>query len=506
MLSILNLSSSKQIGGELFPMAGEQYFEPVARQFRSDVVNTDLVGPNQLIDSERLAMYLKHHLTLGNDSYSNMTFGHTDRTTGTLELRDYINEEGRIEFLDVPSDISFNGNAKQFVDQLDTVNVKFPNKILAVTAILCYVFPRSVYEELFSRGYKILLNELFESHIDHLFPFLTWLCFIGIPTKNVIILSGRYNAHPSIDTSDVKVSNVDMDFQNLGCKVVNYPAFFLHFGMDFFNKDSFYDKWGTDGFTKSGLLLNRVPRMHRLLAVAYLQHKNKLDDFHWSMVEDSKMLRDNLGALAWPDFEDYIKLKHWWSPHVEETMRCIIPRNLDNDTRGKHVVPEYYFNTTKFSLVVETLAGSNRFFDNNTNTFPKFSPHRQYDELRAKSGAEFRLKHRRYGFITEKTYRPIAMGHPFIVLSNNKSLEMLHFLGFETFGTLWDESYDVIIDDSDRFYKTLDTAIEVIDQGFDIERAKVIVQHNRKVYWDKGNRRAIVTKWLIDPLIDAYYE
>jgi hypothetical protein len=98
------------------------------------------------------------------------------------------------------------------------------------------------------------------------------------------------------------------------------------------------------------------------------------------------------------------------------------------------------------------------------------------------------------------------MGHPFIVLSNNKSLEMLHFLGFETFGSLWDESYDDIIDDSERFYKTLDTAIEVIDQGFDIDRAKVIVQHNRKMYWDKSNRRAIVAKWLIDPLIDAYHE
>jgi len=505
MLSILNLPSSLQCGGNIFPIAGQEYFEPVARHFRDGVDALDLAGQNHIVDSANIAKIIRHHLTLGHDSYSKMTWG-TDKDTGTRELRDYINDEGRVEVLNVPKEITFTGNAKQFVDELDAITTKFPNKILTFTSVLCYIFPRSVYEELFSRGYKILLNELFESNIDHLFAFLTWLCFIGIPTKNVIILSGRYNAHPSLDTSDVKISNIDMDFENLGCKVVNYPAFFMHFGMDFYSQSSMYDTWGTEGFTKSGLLLNRAPRLHRLLTVAYLQHKNRLDDFHWSMVDDNQLLRDNIGLLSWSDVDRHFELNHWWSDHLAETMKCIIPRYLDGDAKeSKHEVPDYYFNTTKFSLVTETIAGSVKFLDNGTSQMPAFTAHSQYYAA-GLPGSDFRLKHRRYGFITEKTFRPMACGHPFIVLGNNNILKTLHDLGFETFGSLWDESYDKVIVDSDRFYKTLHITCDVIDQGFDIDKAKVIVNHNRKMYWDKTNREAIVSKWLLDPLIDAYYE
>ena len=146
-----------------------------------------------------------------------------------------------------------------------------------------------------------------------------------------------------------------------------------------------------------------------------------------------------------------------------------------------------------------------KFLDNCTSQMPAFTAHSQYYAA-GQPGIDFRLKHRRYGFITEKTFRPIACGHPFIVLGNNNILKTLHDLGFETFGSLWDESYDTVIVDSDRFYKTLHITGEVIDQGFDIDKAKVIVEHNRKMYWDKTNRRAIVSKWLLDPLIDAYYE
>ena len=505
MLSILNLPSSLQCGSATFPIPGEQYFEPAARQFRPGGGPGDLVGDNQLVDSSQIAELIKHHLRLGHDDYSKMTWG-TFNTTGTLELKDYINNEGRVELLNVPQEIAFNGNARQFVDELDAVPTKFPNKILTFTATLCYVFPRSFYEELFSRGYKILLNELFESHINHLFAFLTWLCFIGIPTKNVIILSGRYNAHPSLNTTDVKISNNDMDFQTMGCRVVNYPAFFMHFGMDFFNQGTMYNTWGEEGFTKSGLLLNRAPRLHRLLTVAYLQHKNKLDDFHWSMIDDNQLLRDNIGLLSWSDIDDQFELNHWWSDHLSETMKCIIPRLLDENTKeGKHRVPDYYFNTTKFSLVTETIAGSIKFLDNCTSQMPAFTAHSQYYAV-GQSGDDFRLKHRRYGFITEKTFRPIAHGHPFIVMGNNNILKTLHNLGFETFGSLWDESYDTIIVDSDRFYKTLQITADVIDQGFDIDRARPIIEHNRKMYWDKSHRANIVAKWLLDPLIDAYYE
>jgi len=45
-------------------------------------------------------------------------------------------------------------------------------------------------------------------------------------------------------------------------------------------------------------------------------------------------------------------------------------------------------------------------------------------------------------FLTEKTLKPIVMGHPFIVLSTKHFLKNLRGLGFRTFGDFVDESYD----------------------------------------------------------------
>jgi len=49
-----------------------------------------------------------------------------------------------------------------------------------------------------------------------------------------------------------------------------------------------------------------------------------------------------------------------------------------------------------------------------------------------------------FPFLTEKTWKPIAFGHPFIVYSNNNSLKQLQDLGFKTFGDFWDEDYDLL--------------------------------------------------------------
>jgi hypothetical protein len=52
--------------------------------------------------------------------------------------------------------------------------------------------------------------------------------------------------------------------------------------------------------------------------------------------------------------------------------------------------------------------------------------------------------------ITEKTFKPIAMGMPFVLVATQGSLEYLRSYGFKTFGHVWDESYDAIQDDHER--------------------------------------------------------
>ena len=52
--------------------------------------------------------------------------------------------------------------------------------------------------------------------------------------------------------------------------------------------------------------------------------------------------------------------------------------------------------------------------------------------------------------ITEKTFKPIALGMPFVLVGTQGSLEYLRSYGFKTFGHIWDESYDTIADPHER--------------------------------------------------------
>ena len=50
----------------------------------------------------------------------------------------------------------------------------------------------------------------------------------------------------------------------------------------------------------------------------------------------------------------------------------------------------------------------------------------------------------------ERVCRAILLRRPFIILGNRHTLKLLHSLGFKTFPTLFDESYDSL-EYSDRF-------------------------------------------------------
>jgi len=53
-------------------------------------------------------------------------------------------------------------------------------------------------------------------------------------------------------------------------------------------------------------------------------------------------------------------------------------------------------------------------------------------------------------FVTEKTAKPMMAGRPFIMLSGRHTLKHLQSLGFRTFSSVIDETYDEIVDDNER--------------------------------------------------------
>lgn len=63
--------------------------------------------------------------------------------------------------------------------------------------------------------------------------------------------------------------------------------------------------------------------------------------------------------------------------------------------------------------------------------------------------------------LTEKTFKPICLQMPFILLSTAFSLEYLRSYGFLTFSEFWDESYDEEKDDIKRIEKVSQLATEI---------------------------------------------
>lgn len=74
--------------------------------------------------------------------------------------------------------------------------------------------------------------------------------------------------------------------------------------------------------------------------------------------------------------------------------------------------------------------------------------------------------------ITEKTFKPIAMGMPFVIVGTRGSLEYLRSYGFKTFGDFWDESYDTIADDHERIAAVAKT-LKDLDNLSAVEKAQL---------------------------------
>jgi hypothetical protein len=161
------------------------------------------------------------------------------------------------------------------------------------------------------------------------------------------------------------------------------------------------------------LCLNGRSRPHRVQLLNELERRNLLDSALWT----------NLDNHVRP-----IKLlpKHYevdrYTPNINPDTRFVKHELFNNEWGEIYIKPEPYIDTY-FSLITETVVD-----------FP-------------------------YTFITEKTAKPLAMGHPFIVVGTCHYYRDLRNLGFKTFDSLIDESFDSIDLSSDR----LERIIQVVD-------------------------------------------
>jgi hypothetical protein len=84
--------------------------------------------------------------------------------------------------------------------------------------------------------------------------------------------------------------------------------------------------------------------------------------------------------------------------------------------------------------------------------------------------------------LTEKTFKPIALGMPFVIVGTRGSLEYLRSYGFRTFEGIWDESYDLAEDDVriERIASLLYDLdqLPVAEKQALFEQAHEVIEHN----------------------------
>ena len=264
----------------------------------------------------------------------------------------------------------------------------------------------------------------------------------------------------SYSVGSIITSERDSDTVDVVCKKYNWKSYYYFFhgwaALDWYRG---YDKtflikpWQERNISKTFLAPNRIvagERQHRL-EMLYWIFKIGMTDNHLSC--PAVCPAENISIL---DAIQPLKNKY---PDIDSVFaEQSLPRNFEDETdHPMHSCWLSLFDQSAESLlylVTETVATGRRHH------------------------------------LTEKTFKPIALGMPFIIVGTQGSLKYLRSYGFRTFGDLWDESYDDEPDDSKRIEKIAHTLKLLDDLGeyrqaiFD--SAWDIVNHNWNHFYNGG--------------------
>jgi hypothetical protein len=163
--------------------------------------------------------------------------------------------------------------------------------------------------------------------------------------------------------------------------------------------------------------------------------------------------RDQIVQKLQPWLNDFV-----WS-YVDQGRQLPNDGDMADWATQRHFNPEWY-NDTCFSFVSESIVSS------------------------------------RIMFITEKTYKPIAFYHPFLILGPVGILKALKDQGFETFENLFDESYDLEPNWVKRLECLVHNVMHFVKQPYDAVTQQKIA-HNHAHFFNAQ----LVAKQIVDEII-----
>jgi hypothetical protein len=198
-------------------------------------------------------------------------------------------------------------------------------------------------------------------------------------------------------------------------------------------------------------VLNRLHKSWRATAMADLQRHGVLDNSYWSYCEtgsvgvDNPIEIDSIEGLS-AATADFLAS----APYVSD--------ELDQHQRNDHSVTEAKYHTNSYcNIVMET--------------------HFDADQ----SGGVF---------LTEKTFKPIKHGQLFFVAGPAGSLQALRDLGYRTFDSVLDNTYDRVQDNTKRWQRLCEAIQQSQHRMADrFEAARADIEHNQQLFLsNKANR------------------
>ena len=212
--------------------------------------------------------------------------------------------------------------------------------------------------------------------------------------------------------------------------------------------------------TRKYTCLNRVHKQYRKEFVYNLWRNNLIEDAYVSYGNViNKDVREDFsitnGRFLW--CLGYKRNMDFVQPEFE-SMLPLSADNLNTDEHNDHSMSvDYLFTDSYWNIVMETY-------------------------LDATGGV----------FLTEKTFKPIKYGQPFVILGTTNSLQYLKDHGYKTFSPWIDESYDQLIDVRERWLAVWDIVKQLSDVSLEdlhkqhTEMTSVIL-HNQA--WFKRNKQ-----------------
>lgn len=188
------------------------------------------------------------------------------------------------------------------------------------------------------------------------------------------------------------------------------------------------------------LFLNGRGRAHRKWMIEWLAHQGLLDKALYSWLDPSSRARRDLRLVI--AGEDLMQRSRPLQllPHQYEIPRYRDRLSIDADS----VFAKYeLFNHEWGEIYIQAEQYIDTYFSVVTETVHAW-PH---------------------SFRTEKIWKPMAMGHPWICVANQGFYQDLRHLGFQTFDGIIDENFDSIHDNTARLHRVCEVIKDVCRSG-----------------------------------------